>query len=75
MTRHKPTGIAQAVAAMTSQAALAQALSEPCTQQAVSAWLAKGYVPTSRVSDIHRLTRVPKRDLVSPRLREIARWK
>lgn len=38
------------------------------TQQAISTWLRRGWVPTNRADEIQQLTGVPARDLLNPRL-------
>lgn len=38
------------------------------TQQAISVWLCRGYVPTNRADEIEQLTGVPARELLNPRL-------
>jgi hypothetical protein len=38
------------------------------TQQAVSLWSRRGWVPTNRADEIQQLTGVPARELMNPRL-------
>ena len=63
------TGIRQACYAAGSQAKLADLLG--CSQQNVSSWLRRGYVPAERVVEIEQVTGVPRALLVSPKLREL----
>lgn len=60
------TGIARAITAATSQAALASALG--VTQQAVSRWLKRGWVPRDRAREIENTYGVPRATLVDPKL-------
>lgn len=62
--------VEQAVFAAGSQKAMATALG--VTQQAVSAWLAQGFVPASRAKEIEVLYGVPRAELISPKLRDAA---
>lgn len=60
------TGIAGAVERAGTQAALAAKLG--VTQQAVSDWERRGWVPLMRAAEIEHLTGVPRRTLVNPRV-------
>lgn len=62
-------GIQRAVQYAGSQERLAEKLG--VTQQAVSAWLRRGYVPELRAVEIEQVYAIPRGDLISPRLREI----
>ena len=42
-----------------------------CTQQAVSLWLAQGWVPLRRAVEIEAVLGVPRGRLIRPRLREL----
>lgn len=61
-----PSGVERAVAAVGGQ----RQLGELCGvgQQAVSKWLARGYVPTIRVVEIEAQTGIPRKELINPRL-------
>lgn len=60
------TGILKAVQAAGSQRKLAADLK--VSQQAVSQWVTRGYVPLDRALEIKQLYFVEVRDLVSPTL-------
>lgn len=60
------TGIAQAVEAAGSQKKLGDALG--VTQQSVSLWLARGYVPTEHIVSIEAQFGVPRTRLINPRI-------
>lgn len=68
-TDDTPSGIARAVAAAGSQENLADYLG--CTQQAVSEWVRRGYVPASRAVEIEAQYGVPRIDLLSRKLRDL----
>lgn len=61
------TGIQRAVKAAGSQRALAKVLG--VSQQSVSDWEIRGWVPIGRVVEIEAQFGVPRIDLVEPRLR------
>jgi DNA-binding transcriptional regulator YdaS (Cro superfamily) len=63
------TGIDQAIRAIGSQAKLASALG--CTQQNISAWLRRGYVPPAHAVAIERATGVSRTLLLDPRIVEL----
>lgn len=70
-TEQLKSGIERAVEAFGSQEAMARELG--VTQQAVSSWVANGYVPVRRVVQIEALTGVPRADLLEPKLADIVR--
>lgn len=53
------------------QAALAHHLR--ISQQAVSTWVRRGWVPDDRAEIVSRLTGVPARELLNPRLLKLAK--
>ncbi len=61
------TGIHAAIQKAGSQVALAELLG--VTQQAISKWLHRGYVPVWRALEIENQLGVPREDLVSPKMR------
>jgi DNA-binding transcriptional regulator YdaS (Cro superfamily) len=63
------SGIEQAVATVGSQENLAQQLG--VTQQAVSLWRKRGWVPPHRAPEIEHITGVHRHTLIKPRLREL----
>ncbi len=63
------SGIARAVARMGSQEKLAKHLG--ISQQAVSAWLKRGWVPPQRAREIEYHTGVVREHLLSPRLKQL----
>jgi DNA-binding transcriptional regulator YdaS (Cro superfamily) len=64
-----PPGIQRAVEVAGNQRALATILG--VTQQAVSAWVRRGYAPADRVVEIEAQTGVARETLVHPRLRDL----
>lgn len=62
------TGIDKAVESAGSQAALADLLG--CTQQAVSKWQSRGWVPLKRAKQIALASPIPLKELVDPAFRE-----
>lgn len=71
MSKQKLRGVALAIKRAGSQVLFAEALG--VSQQAVSLWLRQGYVPVLRVVEIEQLTKVPRGQLVNPRLHELVR--
>lgn len=67
------TGIEQAVKMAGGQAELASLLDPAVTQQAISKWVTRGWVPTERAAEIEKLWAIPLRDLVSPALVEVVK--
>lgn len=63
------TGIEEAIETAGGQVKLAERLG--VTQQAVSLWLSKGYVPTGRVVEVEALFGVPRAKLINPRLADL----
>lgn len=63
------SGIKEAVAEAGSMTALGEMLG--VTQQAVSLWVAQGYVPLARAKQIASFTRIPEARLVSPEIAEL----
>lgn len=60
------TGIAEAVKMAGSQQKLAEALGT--TQQHISKWVTRGFVPTTRVVEIEALYGIARQRLIDPRL-------
>ena len=63
------TGIDQAIRAIGSQAKLAEVLG--CTQQNISSWLRRGYVPPAQAIAIEQATGVSRALLLDPRIVEL----
>ncbi len=64
-----PSGIADALQQAGNQVALAQQLG--VTQQAVSIWLRRGWVPVRRALEIEAQFGIPRSRLISPRLADL----
>ena len=64
-----PTGIEKAVARVGSQTELAARLG--VTQQVISVWLRRGWVPVHRAAEIEHYTGVSRQSLIKPRWREL----
>ena len=62
-------GIFKAVKTAGSQTALAEAMG--VSQQAISKWIRFGWVPVDRAVEIEGLYGSPRRELVSPKLRDL----
>lgn len=58
--------VAAAIKTAGSQIALAEALG--VSQQAVSSWLAMGYVPLERAREIEAMYGIPRAQLINPRI-------
>lgn len=71
MATTENTGISGAVAAAGSQEKLAAALG--CSQQLVSRWELRGWVPPLRALEIETLFGTPRASLVHPRLVDLLR--
>ena len=67
--KRKPSGIDNAITQAGSQSELARQLG--CSQQAVSAWQRKGYVPLLRAPEIEAQYGVPRATLIAPRLLDV----
>jgi DNA-binding transcriptional regulator YdaS (Cro superfamily) len=65
-TTLSPTGIADAIVAAGNQAELAAALG--VTQQVVSRWLRRGWVPIRRANQIEERFKIPRGRLANPKL-------
>ncbi len=65
------TGIEQAVQKAGGQADLAAVLRPAVTQQAVSKWVARGWLPADRAVEVEKLYGIALRDLVSPTLAKV----
>lgn len=63
------TGIQAAIRQAGGQSNLAEALG--MSQQAVSLWLRRGYVPPRHIVQIETLYGVPRSRLINPRIAEI----
>jgi DNA-binding transcriptional regulator YdaS (Cro superfamily) len=63
------TGIERAVEKAGSQTVLAAELG--VSQQVVSRWMRRGWVPSSRVPEIAKRFGVPRASLIEPRLRAL----
>jgi DNA-binding transcriptional regulator YdaS (Cro superfamily) len=61
-----PSGIADAIVAAGTQAELAATLG--VTQQVVSRWLRRGWVPLRRANQIEERFRIPRGRLANPKL-------
>jgi len=62
-------GVELAIEAAGGQVKLAEALG--VTQQAVSTWLQRGFVPLKRVVEIETLFGVPRARLINPRFADL----
>jgi DNA-binding transcriptional regulator YdaS (Cro superfamily) len=69
MTWPAETGIDQAIARVGTQTALASRLG--VTQQVVSLWARRGWVPVQRAAEIEHHTGVLRQSLIKPALREL----
>ncbi len=71
MNKNTPlkTGIADAVQQVGTQEALAEQLG--VSQQAVSIWLRRGWVPLRRAQEIEALTGVGRARLINPRIADL----
>lgn len=61
-----PSGIASAVAAAGTQAQLADRLG--VSQQVISKWLRRGWVPLRRANEIEECFAIPRSKLANPRI-------
>ncbi len=69
MEHVNPSGVAEAVKAAGSQEKLAEKLG--VSQQAVSIWLRRGWVPLRRAQEIEALFGVPRGRLINPRIADL----
>lgn len=67
--KRERNAVALAIANAGSQVKLARLLG--VTQQAVSTWVRRGWVPVRRAVEIEHLLGVPRHELVDPRLVDI----
>jgi len=63
------SGIAEAIAAVGSQEALAQVIG--CTQQNISAWVVQGFVPVEHIVAVEQASGVPRSRLIKPQILEL----
>jgi DNA-binding transcriptional regulator YdaS (Cro superfamily) len=68
-TSNSTSGIADALAQAGNQATLAERLG--VSQQAISIWLRRGWVPVRRALEIEAQFGVPRARLISPRLADL----
>lgn len=71
MTNVPRRGIDRAIRAAGSQTKLADRLG--CTQQAISAWQKRGWVPLLRGIEIESIYGIDRRLLVNPRIAELVK--
>lgn len=62
------TGIEKAVDMAGGQGPLGASLVPPVTQQAISKWLQRGWLPADRAVEIEKRYGIPARELLSPTL-------
>lgn len=62
----RPNAVAEAIRSAGTQEKLSEALG--VTQQAVSLWLKRGFVPLRRAQEIEALFGVPRARLINPRI-------
>jgi len=68
-TQHDIPGICKAVKAAGSQTELADKVG--VTQQVISKWVRVGFVPLNRAVELEELYDIPRRELISPKLRDL----
>lgn len=71
MSGEETRGIDEAIAAVGSQAALAEIIG--CVQQNVSAWKVQGWVPVEHVVAVESASGVSRERLVKPKLLDLLR--
>lgn len=69
MTTLNASGIDDAISLAGSQRKLARLVG--CTQQAVHAWMLRGFVPIGRAIEIEQCTGVPRQRLINPKWVEV----
>lgn len=62
------TGIERAVEMAGGQGPLGASLSPPVSQQAISKWLTRGWLPADRAVEVERIYNIDARTLLSPAL-------
>lgn len=67
--KNQESGISRAVRLAGSQEKLAEKLG--VTQQAVSVWLRRAWVPLRRAQEIEALLGVPRASLINPRIADL----
>jgi DNA-binding transcriptional regulator YdaS (Cro superfamily) len=67
--KNQPNGVADALAQAGNQAAMAHQLG--VSQQAISVWLRRGWVPVRRALEIETHYGIPRARLISPRLADL----
>lgn len=65
----RPNAVIEAIRAAGTQEKLSDSLG--VTQQAVSLWLKRGYVPLRRAQEIEALFGVPRARLINPRIADL----
>lgn len=65
------TGIEKAVEMAGGQAALGASLRPEVTQQAISKWLARGWLPADRAVEVEKRYGIAVRELLSPTLAKV----
>lgn len=68
-SQQQPTGIAKAIDQAGGQGKLGERLG--VSQQAISQWLVRGWVPVKRASVIEREFAIPRASLVNPELLQL----
>lgn len=66
---HQQNGVAKAIRAAGTQQKLAAQLG--VSQQAVSAWLERGWVPLRRAQEIEASLGIPRSTLINPRIADL----
>lgn len=71
MNSEDTNGITQAIDAAGGQSQLAKVIG--CTQQNVSAWKQRGFVPVEHLVAVEAATGVPRTRLIKPQIMELLR--